>query len=96
MFLVWFNNSKLSLLKFTGKVKISRPSWVSKLVSQKTNLTIIMITIMIGKMDMLFPDMYMMNRFMGTCFIGPRATSQLRFILRLGSDSLNTKKIHMK
>ena len=57
-----------------------------------TNLTIIMITIMMGKMDMLFPDMYMIKRFIGTCFMGPRATSQLRFILRFGSDSLNNKK----
>ncbi|KAJ0006190.1 hypothetical protein NQD34_013463 [Periophthalmus magnuspinnatus] len=31
-------------------------------------------TIMMGKMEMVFPDMYMMNRFMGICFRGPRAT----------------------
>uniref|UniRef100_A0A8C7CUU6 Uncharacterized protein n=2 Tax=Oncorhynchus TaxID=8016 RepID=A0A8C7CUU6_ONCKI len=35
-------------------------------------------TIMIGKIEMVFPDMYMMKRFMGICFRGPRATSQQR------------------
>lgn len=35
-------------------------------------------TIMMGKMEMVLPDMYMMNRFMGICFRGPRATSQQR------------------
>uniref|UniRef100_A0A8C1BGZ8 Uncharacterized protein n=1 Tax=Cyprinus carpio carpio TaxID=630221 RepID=A0A8C1BGZ8_CYPCA len=35
-------------------------------------------TIMMGKMEMVFPDMYMMKRFMGICFSGPSATSQLR------------------
>jgi hypothetical protein len=48
-----------------------------------------MITIMMGKIEMVLPDMYMINRFIGTCFRGPRATSQLRFIFRLGSVSLN-------
>lgn len=33
-------------------------------------------TIMMGNMEMVFPDMYMMKRFMGICFSGPRATSQ--------------------
>uniref|UniRef100_A0A8C2LB00 Uncharacterized protein n=1 Tax=Cyprinus carpio TaxID=7962 RepID=A0A8C2LB00_CYPCA len=33
-------------------------------------------TIMMGKMEMVFPDMYMMKRFMGICFSGPSATSQ--------------------
>uniref|UniRef100_A0A8B9LPS6 Uncharacterized protein n=1 Tax=Astyanax mexicanus TaxID=7994 RepID=A0A8B9LPS6_ASTMX len=33
-------------------------------------------TIMMGKMEMVLPDMYMMNRFMGICFKGPRAMSQ--------------------
>uniref|UniRef100_A0A672FZ94 Uncharacterized protein n=1 Tax=Salarias fasciatus TaxID=181472 RepID=A0A672FZ94_SALFA len=41
-------------------------------------LQAIMHTIMMGKMEMVFPDMYMMNRFMGICFKGPRATSQQR------------------
>lgn len=50
-----------------------------------------MITIMIGKMEMVLPDMYMMNRFMGTCFSGPSARSQLRLILRFGSVSLKVK-----
>uniref|UniRef100_A0A8C7NXZ2 Uncharacterized protein n=1 Tax=Oncorhynchus mykiss TaxID=8022 RepID=A0A8C7NXZ2_ONCMY len=35
-------------------------------------------TIMMGKMDMVLPDMYIMNRFIGICFRGPRATSQQR------------------
>jgi len=41
-------------------------------------LQAIMHTIMMGKMEMVLPDMYMMNRFMGICFRGPRATSQQR------------------
>uniref|UniRef100_A0A8C3ACF7 Uncharacterized protein n=1 Tax=Cyclopterus lumpus TaxID=8103 RepID=A0A8C3ACF7_CYCLU len=41
-------------------------------------LQAIMQTIMMGKMEMVLPDMYMMNRFMGICFRGPRATSQQR------------------
>uniref|UniRef100_A0A8D2PPM7 Uncharacterized protein n=1 Tax=Zosterops lateralis melanops TaxID=1220523 RepID=A0A8D2PPM7_ZOSLA len=36
----------------------------------------IMQTIMAGKMEMVLPAMYMMNRFMGICFSGARATSQ--------------------
>lgn len=39
-------------------------------------LQAIMHTIMMGKMEIVLPDMYMMNRFMGICFRGPRATSQ--------------------
>ena len=31
-----------------------------------TDLNIIMTTIMMGKMEIELPDMYMMNRFMGT------------------------------
>uniref|UniRef100_A0A8D2QI87 Uncharacterized protein n=1 Tax=Zonotrichia albicollis TaxID=44394 RepID=A0A8D2QI87_ZONAL len=38
----------------------------------------IMQTIMAGKMEMVLPAMYMMNRFMGICFSGARATSQQR------------------
>uniref|UniRef100_A0A8B9UTS9 Uncharacterized protein n=1 Tax=Anas zonorhyncha TaxID=75864 RepID=A0A8B9UTS9_9AVES len=38
----------------------------------------IMPTIMAGKMLMVLPAMYMMNRFMGICFSGPSATSQQR------------------
>uniref|UniRef100_H2LYK9 Uncharacterized protein n=1 Tax=Oryzias latipes TaxID=8090 RepID=H2LYK9_ORYLA len=48
----------------------------------------IMQTIMMGKMEMVFPDMYMMNRFIGICFRGPRATSQpLTFSTRFLSVS---------
>ena len=45
-------------------------------------------TIMIGKMEMVLPDIHMMNRFIGTCLKGPSAKSQLRLIFRLGSASL--------
>ena len=41
-----------------------------------TNLTAIMTTIMIGKMETAFPDMYMTNMFMGACLRGPKARSQ--------------------
>uniref|UniRef100_A0AAY4CUI1 Uncharacterized protein n=1 Tax=Denticeps clupeoides TaxID=299321 RepID=A0AAY4CUI1_9TELE len=34
-------------------------------------LQAIMQTIIMGKMEMVFPDMYMMKRFMGICFRGP-------------------------
>uniref|UniRef100_A0A5S6K3B0 Rho GTPase-activating protein 26 n=1 Tax=Xenopus tropicalis TaxID=8364 RepID=A0A5S6K3B0_XENTR len=35
-------------------------------------------TIMIGKMEIVFPAMYMINRFMGICLSGPKAMSQHR------------------
>ena len=38
----------------------------------------IMPTIMAGKMEMVFPAMYIMKRFIGICFSGPSATSQQR------------------
>lgn len=41
-------------------------------------LQAIMQTIMMGKMEMVLPDMYMMKRFIGICFRGPSATSQQR------------------
>lgn len=47
----------------------------------------IMQTIMMGKMEMVFPDMYMMNRFIGICFRGPRATSQQRCSVEEGERS---------
>ena len=50
-------------------------------------LNIIMKTIMMGKMEMVLPDIHMMNKFIGTCLKGPRARSQLLLILRLGSAS---------
>ena len=52
------------------------------------HLNIIMKTIMMGNIEMVLPDIHMMNRFIGTCLKGPRARSQLRLILRLGSASL--------
>ena len=52
-------------------------------------LQAIMHTIMMGKMEMVLPDMYMMNRFMGICFRGPRATSQQRYKTR-GKDGDDT------
>ena len=48
-------------------------------------LNIIMNTIMMGKMEMVLPDIHIMNRLMGTCLKGPRARSQLLLILRFGS-----------
>ena len=36
------------------------------LTQSSVYLNIIMTTIMMGKMEMELPDMYMMNRFMGT------------------------------
>lgn len=59
-------------------------------------LQAIMQTIMMGKMEMVFPDMYMMNRFMGICFRGPRATSQQRCTRKYeeklkSHDKTNTK-----
>lgn len=41
-------------------------------------LQAIMQTIMVGKMEIVFPAMYMMNKFMGICFKGPKAISQQR------------------
>uniref|UniRef100_A0A8C4UXW7 Uncharacterized protein n=1 Tax=Falco tinnunculus TaxID=100819 RepID=A0A8C4UXW7_FALTI len=38
----------------------------------------IMHTIIAGKMEMVLPAMYMMNKFMGICFSGASATSQQR------------------
>uniref|UniRef100_A0A8C4GEE5 Uncharacterized protein n=1 Tax=Dicentrarchus labrax TaxID=13489 RepID=A0A8C4GEE5_DICLA len=46
-------------------------------------LQAIMQTIMMGKMEMVLPDMYMMKRFMGICFRGPRATSQQRCMTKV-------------
>ena len=46
-----------------------------------------MMTIMIGKMDSVFPDMYMTKRFWGTCLIGPRARSQDLLFLRLAASA---------
>uniref|UniRef100_A0A8B9Z7N4 Uncharacterized protein n=1 Tax=Buteo japonicus TaxID=224669 RepID=A0A8B9Z7N4_9AVES len=40
----------------------------------------IMQTIMAGKMEMVLPAIYMMNRFIGICFSGASATSQQRFL----------------
>jgi len=41
-------------------------------------LQAVMHTIMIGMMEMVLPAMYMMYRFMGSCFSGPKAMSQQR------------------
>ena len=58
-----------------------------KVGEASANLNIIMKTIMMGKMEMVLPDIHMMNKFIGTCLKGPRARSQLLLILRLGSAS---------
>uniref|UniRef100_A0A8C6KZP3 Uncharacterized protein n=1 Tax=Nothobranchius furzeri TaxID=105023 RepID=A0A8C6KZP3_NOTFU len=52
-------------------------------------LQAIMQTIMMGKMEMVLPDMYMMNRFMGICFRGPRATSQQQRFLTFSTRFLS-------
>ena len=36
----------------------------------------IMATIMMGKIEMVLPDIHMINKFMGNCFTGARAISQ--------------------
>lgn len=36
----------------------------------------IMPTIMIGKIDIEFPAIHIINKFIGTCLIGPNAVSQ--------------------
>ena len=59
----------------------------------ETNLNIIMKTIIMGKMEMVLPDIHMMNKFIGTCLKGPRARSQLLLILRLGSASLDDSSL---
>merc|ERR1719361_888732 len=50
-------------------------------------------TIMMGNIEMVFPDIHMMNRFIGTCLKGPRARSQLLLILRFGSASLDVSSL---
>lgn len=40
---------------------------------------------MMGKMEMVFPDMYMMNKFIGACLIGPNAKSHDRLAFKVGS-----------
>uniref|UniRef100_A0A8C5QNG2 Uncharacterized protein n=1 Tax=Leptobrachium leishanense TaxID=445787 RepID=A0A8C5QNG2_9ANUR len=45
-------------------------------------------TIIMGKIEIVFPAIYMMNRFMGICLSGPRAISQQRCEQkRMWSDS---------
>ena len=51
-------------------------------------LTAIIITIMMGNIEMVFPDMYMMNKFMGACLMGPKARSHDLFALKVGSVCL--------
>lgn len=48
-------------------------------------------TIMMGKMEMVLPDMYMINKFMGICFRGPRATSQQRCMIQTERNRLNSE-----
>uniref|UniRef100_A0A8B9GBB2 Uncharacterized protein n=1 Tax=Amazona collaria TaxID=241587 RepID=A0A8B9GBB2_9PSIT len=43
-------------------------------------------TIMAGKMEMVLPAIYIMNRFMGICFSGASATSQQRCRGRESTD----------
>ena len=41
-----------------------------------TGPIIIMITMVMGTMEIVLPDMYMMKTFMGACLMGPKAKSQ--------------------
>lgn len=50
-----------------------------KLKSAWIGLTAIIPTIMIGNKEIELPAIHMTNRFIGTCFIGPRATSHDRY-----------------
>lgn len=60
-------------------------------------LQAIMQTIMMGKMEIVLPDMYMMKRFIGICFRGPRATSQQRCKIKTSnSDSNDSSEIEME
>lgn len=60
-------------------------------------LQAIMQTIMMGKMEIVLPDMYMMKRFIGICFRGPRATSQQRCKIKTSnSDSNDSSQIEME
>ena len=43
--------------------------------------TAIITTIIMEKMEIVLPDMYVMKRFIGACLIGARAVSQDRFAL---------------
>lgn len=53
-------------------------------------------TIMMGKMEIVLPDMYMMKRFIGICFRGPRATSQQRCEIKaFNLDCKDSSKIKM-
>jgi hypothetical protein len=44
-------------------------------------------TIIMGKIEMEFPDIYIMNKFMGICLMGPNAMSHDFFTIRLWSVS---------
>lgn len=48
-------------------------------------LKIIIPMIMIGKMEMELPLIYMINKFMGTCLMGPKAIFQDRLEINLAS-----------
>uniref|UniRef100_A0A5F8HGR0 Uncharacterized protein n=1 Tax=Monodelphis domestica TaxID=13616 RepID=A0A5F8HGR0_MONDO len=37
-------------------------------------------TIIVGKMEIVLPAIYMIKRFMGICLRGPRAMSQIRSV----------------
>ena len=52
---------KITLISISRAGLCLRPK-----ATENSYLTIIMITIMMGKMEMVLPDMYMMNRFIGT------------------------------
>jgi hypothetical protein len=56
-----------------------------------------MMTIMIGKMEMVLPDMYMMKRFIGTCQI-TKTQIEIQFLLTsllsiIASESVNKNSL---
>uniref|UniRef100_A0A3B3SJ09 Uncharacterized protein n=1 Tax=Paramormyrops kingsleyae TaxID=1676925 RepID=A0A3B3SJ09_9TELE len=53
-------------------------------------LQAIMHTIIMGKMEIVLPDMYIINRFIGICFRGPRATSQHLWVVE--KERVNTQR----
>lgn len=64
--------------KAAGHARSSEDSLEDKESSACRGRHPIMPTIMAGKMEMVFPAMYIMKRFIGICFSGPSATSQQR------------------
>lgn len=61
------------------------PDWMEK-SAWKGRKNIIM-TIMMGKMEMVLPAIHIISKFIGSCRTGPNAISHERFATRLGARS---------